>query len=93
MKTIAIVAGGNSSEFEISVKSAKNVCNALQSRYITYIISIKGSKWYWEDNNGHYYNIDKNDFSLVHKGSSGIFHPKKAEALSYKLQSQYCPST
>ena len=65
MKTIAIVAGGNSSEFEISVKSAKNVCNALQFRYITYIISIKGSKWYWEDNNGHYYNIDKNDFSLV----------------------------
>jgi D-alanine-D-alanine ligase len=65
MKTIAIVAGGNSSEFEISVKSAKNVCNALQFRYITYIISIKGSKWYWEDNNGRYFNIDKNDFSLV----------------------------
>ena len=65
MKTIAIVAGGNSSEFEISVKSAKNVCNALQFRYITYIISIKGSKWYWVDNDGRYYNIDKNDFSLV----------------------------
>jgi D-alanine-D-alanine ligase len=65
MKTIAIVAGGNSSEFEISVKSAKNVCNALQFRYITYIISIKGNKWYWEDNNGQYFNVDKNDFSLV----------------------------
>jgi D-alanine-D-alanine ligase len=65
MKTIAIVAGGNSSEFEISVKSAKNVCNALRLRYITYVISIKGSNWYWEDNNGRYYNIDKNDFSLV----------------------------
>ncbi len=65
MKTIAIVAGGNSSEFEISVKSAKNVCNALQFKYIIYVILIKGSKWYWEDSEGRYHNIDKNDFSLV----------------------------
>jgi len=65
MKTIAIVAGGNSSEFEISVKSANNVCKALQTRYITYIILIQGTNWYWEDKKGRYHNIDKNDFSLI----------------------------
>lgn len=65
MKTIAIVAGGNSSEFEISVKSANNVSNALHTRYITYVILIQGTNWYWEDKKGRYHNIDKNDFSLV----------------------------
>jgi len=65
MRTIAIVAGGDSSEFEISVKSAEQVAKALSSRYITYIIMIKGINWYWEDQKGRYHNVDKNDFSLV----------------------------
>jgi len=66
MKTIAIVAGGDSSEFEISVKSADEVCNVLTSRYIAYIIIIRGTNWYWEDKKGLYNTIDKNDFSLVY---------------------------
>jgi len=64
MKTIAIAAGGDSSEFEVSVKSALEVSNVLSSRYITYIIMIKGSDWYWEDPKGRYFSIDKNDFTL-----------------------------
>jgi D-alanine-D-alanine ligase len=65
MKTIAIAAGGDSSEFEISVKSAKEVSKALSSKYITYIIMIRGNNWYWEDPKGRFHNIDKNDFSLI----------------------------
>jgi D-alanine-D-alanine ligase len=65
MKTIAIVAGGDSSEFGISVKSANEVSKALSSRYITYVITIRGTNWYWEDQKGRYHNIDKNDFSLI----------------------------
>ena len=65
MKTIAIVAGGDSSEFGISVKSAIEVSKVLSSRYITYIITIQGTNWYWEDQKGRYHNIDKNDFSLI----------------------------
>jgi D-alanine-D-alanine ligase len=64
MKTIAIAAGGDSSEFEISVKSAGEVGKILSSKYIVYIITIHGTSWYWEDQKGRYYNIDKNDFSL-----------------------------
>jgi D-alanine-D-alanine ligase len=66
MKTIAIAAGGDSSEFEISVKSAAEVGKILSERYIVYVIIIKGTSWYWEDLKGRYHNIDKNDFSLTH---------------------------
>jgi D-alanine-D-alanine ligase len=66
MKTIAIVAGGDSSEFEISVKSAEEVFKTLSFRYIAYIIVIRGTNWYWEDKKGRYHNIDKNDFSLLY---------------------------
>lgn len=65
MRTVAIVAGGDSSEYEVSVKSANEVCKALSSRYIVYIIIIRGTNWYWEDQKGRYHNIDKNDFTLV----------------------------
>lgn len=65
MKTIAIIAGGDSSEYEISVKSATEVGNTLSDRYMVYIIMIRGTNWYWEDPKGRYHNIDKNDFTLV----------------------------
>jgi D-alanine-D-alanine ligase len=66
MKTIAIAAGGDSSEFEISVKSAGEVGKVLSSKYTVFIIIIRGTNWYWEDQKGRYHNIDKNDFSLVY---------------------------
>jgi len=64
MRTIAIAAGGNSSEYGISLKSALEVDKILSSRYISYIIMIRGSNWYWEDSRGRYHSIDKNDFTL-----------------------------
>jgi D-alanine-D-alanine ligase len=69
MRTVAIAAGGNSSEFEISVKSANEVGKVLSSRYITYVIMIRGTSWYWEDPKGRYHNVDKNDFSLDADGT------------------------
>ncbi|HMT66481.1 MAG TPA: D-alanine--D-alanine ligase, partial [Bacteroidales bacterium] len=65
MRTIAIVAGGNSSEYPVSVRSAKGVESALEGKYETYIVNIKGTDWYREDARGRVYRIDKNDFSLV----------------------------
>jgi D-alanine-D-alanine ligase len=77
MKTIAVAAGGDSSEFEISVKSAREVSKVLSSRYLVFIVVIRGSNWYWEDLKGRYHNIDKNDFSLIQDGSKikfdGVF--------------------
>ncbi len=64
MKTIAIVTGGNSSEFDISVKSAQAVKRALEGMYETYLIMIKGTDWYWESNSGQAFRIDRNNFSI-----------------------------
>jgi D-alanine-D-alanine ligase len=65
MRTIAIVAGGDSSEYEVSVKSATEVSKVLSSRYLIYIIMLRSTNWYWEDPKGRYHNIDKNDFTLI----------------------------
>lgn len=65
MKTIAIVAGGDSSEFEVSVKSAGEVAAILSGKYLVYVIMIRETNWYWEDQKGRFHNIDKNDFSLI----------------------------
>lgn len=65
MRTIAIVAGGNSSEYPVSVRSAQGVATALKGKYETYIITIRGTDWYWEDPKGRLSRIDKNDFTLV----------------------------
>ena len=64
MKTIAIITGGNSSEFGISLKSAQAVKRALANRYNTYIILINGSDWYWEDASGKASRVDRNTFTI-----------------------------
>jgi len=64
MKTIAIAAGGDSSEFEISVKSAREVEKVLSGRYRTYIILMRDTTWYWEDPRGRVHSVDKNSFTL-----------------------------
>lgn len=64
MRTIAVAAGGDSSEFGISVKSASEVAKELSDRYSVYIIMIRDINWYWEDPKGRVFAIDKNDFTL-----------------------------
>lgn len=64
MRTIAIAAGGDSSEYDVSVKSAKEVSKVLSGKYEAYIIMIKGTNWHWEDQKGRVFSIDKNDFTL-----------------------------
>ena len=45
-KAIAIIAGGTSSEYVISVKSAEQVKNLIDtSKYIPYTILVKGWNW------------------------------------------------
>ncbi|MFO7575615.1 MAG: D-alanine--D-alanine ligase [Bacteroidales bacterium] len=64
MKTIAIIAGGNSSEHDVSIKSAAAVTEALKNKYITYTILIEGSRWYAEGEKSRVFKVDRNDFSL-----------------------------
>jgi D-alanine-D-alanine ligase len=64
MKTIAIVAGGNSSEHDVSLRSAAAITDALKNKYITHTILIEGARWYAHGDKGRVFRIDKNDFTL-----------------------------
>ena len=64
MKTIAIVAGGDSSEYQISVKSGNSVAGIISSLYRVYLIIIRDTNWYWKDSKGRYHSVDKNNFTL-----------------------------
>jgi len=63
LKNIAILAGGNSSEAAVSIKSASIVEKNIKSRFNTFLIQVSNENWMYEEN-GQSYPIDKNDFSL-----------------------------
>jgi len=64
-KRIAIAAGGDSGEYEISIKSAVVVEQHLDEEcYEAYVIVFKGQDWSWTSPEGNKYQIDKDDFSL-----------------------------
>lgn len=65
-KNIAIIAGGDSGEFEISVNSANVVLKHLnQEKFDVYTVIIKGQDWNYLDSENNKYSIDKEDFSLI----------------------------
>ena len=65
-KNIAIIMGGFSSEFEISLKSGNVVYNTLDTtKYNAYRVHIFKDKWVYVDDVNTEYPIDKNDFSTV----------------------------
>ena len=65
-KNIAIITGGNSGEYEISLKSAKNIAENLdENLYKGYLIHLRGNSWTFTHTDNTIYNIDKNDFSLT----------------------------
>ncbi len=64
MKTIALVAGGYSGEYDISLQSAQQVEKYLQEDFIIYKIIITRQDWYYE-HKGQKISVNRNDFSLV----------------------------
>lgn len=64
-KNIAIIMGGYSSEYKISLKSGNVVFESLDStKYNAYRIHIFKDKWVYVDANNAEFPIDKNDFSV-----------------------------
>ena len=65
-KNIAIIAGGDSSEEVVSLKSAQGIYSFIdKQKYNVYIVTIIGTVWQYVDENDVIYPIDKNDFSVV----------------------------
>ena len=71
---IAIVAGGDSSENEISLKSAENILSSLDSsRYDARIVEISGLDWKVREPGGTFWPIDRHDFSWKPNGQARRF--------------------
>ena len=65
MKNVAIICGGDSGEFEISVKSAHVVKKNLNpQQYDSHIIVVSKKGWYGLLDDGSHIEVDKNDFSI-----------------------------
>ena len=68
-RNIAIVCGGDSSEHDVSLRSAQGLYSFFdKERYNVYIVDIKGQDWHVELPGGITARIDRNDFSFVEDG-------------------------
>ncbi|MDR1161347.1 MAG: D-alanine--D-alanine ligase [Tannerellaceae bacterium] len=65
-KNIAIVAGGDSSEIVVSLKSAEGIYSFIdKDRYALYLVIVKRDEWYVILPGGEQAAIDRNDFSFI----------------------------
>jgi len=66
---IAVISGGDSSEYIVSVRSGKNVFNAVDnSKFTPWLIQMRGKEWIVIQNDIKIANIDKADFSFTLNG-------------------------
>lgn len=73
-RNIAIVCGGDSSEHDVSMRSAQGLYSFFdKERYNIYIVDVKGQDWHVNLPNGTTAPIDKNDFSFVLDGKAVVF--------------------
>lgn len=73
-KNIAILMGGYSSEFEISIQSGNVVYKHIdKDLYNAYRVHITKDSWFFVDDHNQKHPIDKNDFSLTLEGTKITF--------------------
>ena len=73
-KNIAIVAGGDSSEVVVSLKSAAGLYSFMdKERFNIHIVTIVGKVWQVEWSDTEKITIDKNDFSFSRAGVKTVF--------------------
>lgn len=64
-KNIALLAGGYSGEYEVSINSASNIAANLDpEKYHVYTILVNRNNWFYTSPEGENVEVDKNDFSL-----------------------------
>lgn len=73
-KIIAIVAGGDSSEHDVSLRSAQGIYSFMnKDLYDCYIVDIQGTEWNANLENGEKVPVSKEDFSF--KTAQGTIRP------------------
>lgn len=64
-KKIALLTGGYTGEAEVSYRSSNFVFDQLDKQaYEVYLVTITPERWYYTDDSGIPYPVDKNDFSV-----------------------------
>ena len=73
-RTIAIVCGGDSSEHDVSMRSAQGIYSFFdKERYNVYIVDVKGTDWKVQLPDGTTSPINMNDFSFKEQGKLRLF--------------------
>ncbi len=73
-KNIALLAGGFSGEYEISIKSAENIARHInEALYNVFTIYITEKSWFFRTAENQQIEIDKNNFSLHLDGAVVFF--------------------
>ena len=73
-RKIAIIAGGDSSEYGVSLRSAAGIESFLNhEQYDTTIVLLRGNDWKAKVDEDEWVAIDKNDFSFTHNGQKNTF--------------------
>lgn len=68
-KNIAVIGGGNSSEYFISLQSAETIAKAIdKEKYNVYTVQLKGTDWELTSDRFCGIPINKNDFSFMDNG-------------------------
>ena len=73
-RTIAIVAGGDTSEYEVSLRSAQGIYSFInKERYTLYIVVMHGRDWHVRLEDGRQVPVDRDDFSFRLEGKHITF--------------------
>ena len=73
-KTIALLTGGTTGEWVVSVKSAATIAQNIDtSKYEVYKVMLTENGWFYEPADSVKIEVDKNDFSLTIKGKKIVF--------------------
>ena len=73
-RNIAIVCGGDSSEHDVSLRSAQGLYSFFdKERYNGYLVDVKGMDWHVNLHDGTTAPIDRNDFSFQEDGKLVMF--------------------
>ena len=73
-KNIAIIAGGDSSEYVVSLRSAAGIYSFMdKEKYNITIVCLRGNDWKAQVGEDEWVVMDKNDFSFTHNGSKTTF--------------------
>lgn len=90
-RTIAIICGGDSSEYGVSLRSGQGLYSFFdKERYNVYIVMVRGLDWHVNLPDGTTTPIDRNDFSFMENGNSYNSITLTSRYTVHQAKTEYC---